>query len=108
MPGSEGIDPLLEAYRKELDRQLARRRSLDNRLDRAANLKATTRGYAGAMCEHLEIERRHWPTVHEVATAAGVPIITTRLGRDDPGHQLTIKTTSRGALRLKAEIDQRP
>lgn len=108
MAGSDDLDPLLELFRKQADRDLRRRRSLDNRIDRATKRKAERAGYAGDLCEALTIPRRHWPRVHELCICDGVPITTTLLTPDDPGHQLVIRTSATGALRLRAEIERRP
>lgn len=97
MPGGKDIDPLLEAYRKELDRQLSIRNRHYYRIDAAAQARAEKVGNAGPLEVTLSVPRHRWPTAHELTTTEAIPI-RTRVTNDP--RRVTVTTTRRGALRL--------
>lgn len=104
---ADKLDTLVAAYREDMERDLVFRRRKERTEDRAAERKAKRAGFAGDLCIPLTIPRRHWPAVHETAKSNGVPLVTARLEATDPGHQLTIRTTTAGYLYLQNTLDGR-
>lgn len=92
-------DRLLDLFLMAEEAELAERRKAEKRREYQERHKQRKAGYDGALCVRLAAPRRFWPTVHEEAITARVPIHTHRLERGQT-TPLVFDTTEAGALRL--------